>query len=175
RELARERVADPVHRIIGVGQRRPTSTQVVQTPQGPKRYRRVLEVLATAYTPGPESTWPFTDGLTATGVVARRGVVAVDPTVIPWGATSTSPATAWALPPTWGRPSRGTGSTCFTKTWTTRSAGGGSGSRSTSSTSKGAGPRTGYGGSGTPEQGPSPGPGPRPPAQPASGPELPGR
>ncbi|WP_304174776.1 ubiquitin-like domain-containing protein [Limnochorda pilosa] len=85
RELARERVADPDHRIIGVGQRRPTSTQVVQTPQGPKRYRRVLEVLATAYTPGPESTWPFTDGLTATGVVARRGVVAVDPTVIPLG------------------------------------------------------------------------------------------
>src|SRR5690606_40006949 len=34
---------------------------------------------------GPESTWPFTDGLTATGVVARRGVVAVDPTVIPLG------------------------------------------------------------------------------------------
>lgn len=84
RELARERVQDPVHRIVGIGQRK-TSGQVVRTPQGPKRYRRVLEVLATAYTPGPESTWPFTDGLTATGVVARRGVVAVDPTVIPLG------------------------------------------------------------------------------------------
>lgn len=84
RELARERVQDPVNRIVGIGQRQ-TSGHVVRTPQGPKRYSRVIEVLATAYTPGAESTWPFTDGLTATGVVARRGVVAVDPTVIPLG------------------------------------------------------------------------------------------
>lgn len=83
-ELSRERVEDPVSRIIGIGQRQGGS-QVVRTPQGPKRFSRVLDVLATAYTPGPESTWPFTDGLTATGVVARRGVVAVDPTVIPLG------------------------------------------------------------------------------------------
>lgn len=83
-ELARIRVEDPVNRIIGIGQRQ-TSGQVVRTPQGPKRYSRVIEVLATAYTPGAESTWPFTDGLTATGVVARRGVVAVDPKVIPLG------------------------------------------------------------------------------------------
>ncbi|BAS29425.1 3D domain-containing protein [Limnochorda pilosa] len=84
RELARERVQEPVAKIVGIGQRQ-GGAQVVRTPQGPKRFSRVLEVLATAYTPGPESTAPYTDGLTATGVVARRGVVAVDPTVIPLG------------------------------------------------------------------------------------------
>ena len=48
------------------------------------RFRKVLYLRATAYTPGKESN-PAGDGLTATGLPARRGVVAVDPAVIPLG------------------------------------------------------------------------------------------
>lgn len=48
------------------------------------RYSRSLEMTATAYTPGPESN-PDGNGLTYTGVPARRGIVAVDPRVIPLG------------------------------------------------------------------------------------------
>ena len=46
------------------------------------RFRRVLHLGATAYTAGKESN-PVGDGYTATGVPARRGIVAVDPSVIP--------------------------------------------------------------------------------------------
>ncbi|MEW8979508.1 MAG: G5 domain-containing protein [Symbiobacterium sp.] len=46
------------------------------------RYTEELEMIATAYTPGPESN-PDGSGLTYTGIPARRGVVAVDPSVIP--------------------------------------------------------------------------------------------
>lgn len=48
------------------------------------RYTRVLDMRATGYTAGPESN-PNGNGRTATGILARRGVVAVDPRVIPLG------------------------------------------------------------------------------------------
>ena len=38
-----------------------------------------FELTATAYYPGPECTHPFTDGLTATGAVAGKGCIAIDP------------------------------------------------------------------------------------------------
>ena len=34
---------------------------------------------ATAYYPGPECTHPFTDGFTATGDIAGKGSIAIDP------------------------------------------------------------------------------------------------
>ena len=34
---------------------------------------------ATAYYPGPECTYPFDDGLTATGDIAGKGSIAIDP------------------------------------------------------------------------------------------------
>ena len=34
---------------------------------------------ATAYYPGPECTYPFNDGFTATGDVAGKGSIAIDP------------------------------------------------------------------------------------------------
>ncbi len=46
------------------------------------RFRRALYLRATAYTAGKESN-PVGDGYTATGVPARRGIVAVDPSVLP--------------------------------------------------------------------------------------------
>lgn len=53
----------------------------VETSRGVVRYREVLTMEASAYLPGDGDG----RGITATGMVARRGVVAVDPNVIPLG------------------------------------------------------------------------------------------
>lgn len=47
--------------------------------------RRTLRMVATAYDPGPGSCGRFATGHTAIGVHAGRGVIAVDPRVIPLG------------------------------------------------------------------------------------------
>lgn len=93
--LEEQLVREPVHRIVGVGTR--PAAQTVQTPEGPLRYRRVLQMEATAYTPGEESTAPYTDGLTATGVRAGPGIAAVDPAVIPLGTRLYVPGYGFAL------------------------------------------------------------------------------
>lgn len=54
---------------------------VVETSRGVVRYREVLTMEATAYLPGDGDG----RGITASGMVAKRGVVAVDPNVIPLG------------------------------------------------------------------------------------------
>ena len=59
----------------------------VETPQGPLRYGYSLEMYATWYNPAsagrsPDSPWY---SITATGVQVQRGIVAVDPNVIPLG------------------------------------------------------------------------------------------
>lgn len=46
---------------------------------------RTLRMLATAYDPGPRSCGRYADGRTANGMKAQKGVVAVDPRVIPLG------------------------------------------------------------------------------------------
>lgn len=76
-------VERPRAEIIGVGTR--VLIRTMQTPAGPIRYTDVLEMEATAYYPGPESTGRWADGRTATGLLAGHGVVAVDPAVIPLG------------------------------------------------------------------------------------------
>jgi 3D (Asp-Asp-Asp) domain-containing protein len=43
---------------------------------------KVLTMRATAYYPGPEDTWPYASGTSASGLKAGYGVVAVDPRVI---------------------------------------------------------------------------------------------
>lgn len=83
RVLSREVVVEPVDEIIGEGSRE--ALQVLQTPTGSYRYTQVIELEATAYYPGPESTDQWADGYTYTGLRAGYGVVAVDPTVIPLG------------------------------------------------------------------------------------------
>jgi 3D (Asp-Asp-Asp) domain-containing protein len=45
--------------------------------------RRVFQMVATAYDPGPGSCGDSADGITAVGMRAGHGVVAVDPSVIP--------------------------------------------------------------------------------------------
>lgn len=57
----------------------------VMTKLGPVEYVDVLEMEASAYYPGPESTGVWADGITAAGLPAGYGVVAVDPEVIPLG------------------------------------------------------------------------------------------
>jgi len=52
-----------------------------------------LEVLATAYAPGDEGV----DGVTASGLSVDRGVVAVDPGVIPFGSVVHVPGYGYAL------------------------------------------------------------------------------
>ncbi|HEY3377321.1 MAG TPA: ubiquitin-like domain-containing protein, partial [Armatimonadota bacterium] len=47
--------------------------------------RRVFTMVATAYDPGPLSCGPRANGRTATGLRATRGIIAVDPRVIPLG------------------------------------------------------------------------------------------
>jgi len=76
-------VERPRVEIIGVGTR--VLLRTMQTPAGRIRYSDVLEMEATAYYPGPESTGRWADGLTATGMPAGHGIVAVDPAVIPLG------------------------------------------------------------------------------------------
>jgi uncharacterized protein YabE (DUF348 family) len=47
------------------------------------RFRRALAVTATGYYWGPECTGKYADGYTSIGLKATRGVIAVDPRVIP--------------------------------------------------------------------------------------------
>ncbi len=70
---------------------RPARPRVVLYGQGsplPSRgffSRKVMVMTATAYDPGPRSCGPYANGRTSTGMKAGRGVVAVDPRVIPLG------------------------------------------------------------------------------------------
>ena len=40
---------------------------------------KCFELTATAYYPGPKSCYPFDDGFTATGDIAGKGSIAIDP------------------------------------------------------------------------------------------------
>lgn len=84
REVVDERTVVPVRdRIVYVGtlDRLPT----VETPEGPRQYVEVRTMEVTAYEASPVSTGIWSDGYTKTGLVARRGVIATDPNVIPLG------------------------------------------------------------------------------------------
>lgn len=76
-------VRPPQDKITAVGTK--IVIRTLASPQGPIRYREAIDMEATAYYPGPESTGQWADGFTATGVPAGYGVVAVDPRVIPLG------------------------------------------------------------------------------------------
>lgn len=76
-EVISEKVIEPsTPKIIRVGVR-----DTVETSRGNMRFRRVDSMVATAYNP-----WDGGGaGVTASGIPARHGVVAVDPEVIPLG------------------------------------------------------------------------------------------
>jgi uncharacterized protein YabE (DUF348 family) len=69
-------ITAPVPKTVHVGTR-----DTVETSRGAMRFRAVHVMEATAYTPFDGSS----SGITAYGIPARRGVVAVDPRVIPLG------------------------------------------------------------------------------------------
>jgi 3D (Asp-Asp-Asp) domain-containing protein len=68
-------VAKPVARVVVRG----------NIPSRGPGNRRVLTMHSTAYDPGPASCGRYATGYTAIGMRATRGVVAVDPRVIPLG------------------------------------------------------------------------------------------
>lgn len=63
---------------------KPTPT-IVRRGSMPSRGGRVLRMVATAYDPGPGSCGRYASGYTAIGLKATKGVIAVDPRVIPLG------------------------------------------------------------------------------------------
>ncbi len=75
---------EPINKVIKRG-----VAKSVQTPQGSLPYSKMMTMNASAYTAGVESTGKNPGdpgyGRTATGAFAQRGVVAVDPNVIPLG------------------------------------------------------------------------------------------
>ncbi len=86
RSLVRDRVAvEPVDRLVEVG----TVTNFRTSRGELVRYKKVLDMRATAYTACYEDTGKHPDhpafGITYTGIKAKRGIVAVDPKVIPLG------------------------------------------------------------------------------------------
>ncbi|MDE6182434.1 MAG: G5 domain-containing protein [Eubacteriales bacterium] len=76
---------NPVNQVIEKG----TKANVVNTERGTLSYSKKISMKSTAYTAGPESTGKSPGdpgyGITASGIKAQRGVVAVDTSVIPFG------------------------------------------------------------------------------------------
>lgn len=77
-------VQEPVNEVIGYGTR--IITNVVDTPEGPREYWRVVRMRATAYTAASSGKAPDhpTYGITASGRPAGTGIVAIDPNVVPF-------------------------------------------------------------------------------------------
>lgn len=76
-EVLSEKIIKPAKpEVIKVGAR-----NTVDTSRGAMRFRRAVYMEATAYLPTDGNG----NGITATGMAARHGVVAVDPSVIPLG------------------------------------------------------------------------------------------
>lgn len=72
-------VKPPIPRVIAIG------TRPVIVTHGPYAGREIMIMEATAYYPGPNNYGGPVGNWTAYGLPARRGVVAVDPYVIPLG------------------------------------------------------------------------------------------
>lgn len=84
REVIGEELVRPVrNRIIYVGSL--DHLPVVMTPDGPREYIEKRQMVATGYEASPVSTGIWSDGYTYTGLVARHGIIATDPSVIPLG------------------------------------------------------------------------------------------
>ena len=76
---AEQMLQEPRDHIIGLGSK--IVLRSVNTPQGPRQYWRVLRMKATSYHPGSQGN----STATATGAVLRKGIVASNPKVIPYG------------------------------------------------------------------------------------------
>jgi 3D (Asp-Asp-Asp) domain-containing protein len=78
------RAREPVNEVIGYGTR--INVRVLDTPEGPMEYWRVVRMRVTAYT-AASSGKPVEHpryGITASGVPAGKGVVAIDRNIVPF-------------------------------------------------------------------------------------------
>jgi uncharacterized protein YabE (DUF348 family)/3D (Asp-Asp-Asp) domain-containing protein len=85
RELSGEWVEqEPINEAYRYGTQ--ITVQTMDTPDGPIEYWRVVTMRVASYTPSSAGKKPGERGygITASGVPAGRGVVAVDPTVVPF-------------------------------------------------------------------------------------------
>lgn len=79
-ETRRDEVAAPTSRVLLVG-----TLREVSRGGSDIRFQRAVEVLSTAYCPCAKCCGPNAKGITHLGVPAKKGVIAVDPRVIPLG------------------------------------------------------------------------------------------
>lgn len=77
-------MSEPINEVMGYGTR--ITTGVVETPEGPREYWRVVRMRVTAYTAASSGKSPDhpSYGITASGRPAGTGIVAVDPNVVPF-------------------------------------------------------------------------------------------
>ncbi|MBN2469852.1 MAG: DUF348 domain-containing protein [Anaerolineae bacterium] len=77
-------VASPTDEIIAYGTR--IVIRTLDSADGPLEYWRVIRMLATSYTPATSSKPPDAPnyGIASTGIPVEKGIVAVDPEVIPY-------------------------------------------------------------------------------------------
>lgn len=75
---------EPVNAVIGYGTR--ITIGVIQTEQGPREYWRVVRMRVTSYTAASSGKSPDHPryGITASGLPAGKGVVAIDRNIVPW-------------------------------------------------------------------------------------------
>ncbi len=76
-----ETVVEPVDEIVEYGTADP---EAAASSDKPFEYKYVIECTATAYDPSPEENGGW-GGMSATGLPLQKGVIAVDPSVIPLG------------------------------------------------------------------------------------------
>ncbi len=88
KNLGEKVTKQPQDKIVAMG-----TTNTVETSRGAVRFTKVIKMQATAYTPWDEGCI----GITKNGMVARRGLVAVDPDVIPLGTRLYVPGYGMAL------------------------------------------------------------------------------
>lgn len=69
----------PINRVVAYGTA--IVLRVLDTPEGPKEYWRVLRMYTTSYHPAALGG----DNITATGKVLTKGIVGIDPKIIPYG------------------------------------------------------------------------------------------
>lgn len=97
-EVALQRMLPKVIRV-GTGGTLPS--------RAPRIPARELTVVATGYYPGPEDCGPNATGYTCLGLPAGRGIVAVDPDLIPLGTRMFVPGYGWAVAGDTGRAIQG--------------------------------------------------------------------
>lgn len=86
-QISEKVIKQPINKVIEKGTKKPVN--IVKTNKGNQTYKNKFTMKSTAYTAGPESTGKKPGdkgyGITASGMKAQRGVVAVDTKIIPFG------------------------------------------------------------------------------------------